>query len=467
MTKKFKGFTLIELLVVMVIIAILVGLLLPAVQAAREAARRTSCSNNVKQLGLAALNFESGKGILPSAGEGKFVLGPTTTPGYGNSIYDTQSFFSQILGYTEHSDVAAGMSSNYVYNDSNQIGFGNIYAAQTKIPTFLCPSNGLRQPDPDGYGQTDYMPLAYCDIVPPLNLQGATNPLYPSQSASYTFVGGRDKVRPFNSALGLLCLGGTRMSAVIDGTSHTAILGEDTGRNFDAVFPYTLSKYPDPVYGTPPTATSVAGPSSGATFYPAAQAGFGFLSNPLSLASAPDNGGTAGTPASNISLPNGLKYTDNTANSGTSGAAQLIGYHQLGRWADPDSGSGVSGPPNQTGIGSAAATTGQYPAYTQPVLSNNAFPTGGPNPGADVVGTNVSAGGGASPTSGGCAWFFNNCGPNDEWWSFHSAGVNLLFADGSVHFIASTIDPVTLRFLCSPNELVAVPNENLFIPAGQ
>ena len=55
------GFTLIELLVVIAIIGVLVSLLLPAVQAAREAARRTSCRNNMRQLALAALNFESAK----------------------------------------------------------------------------------------------------------------------------------------------------------------------------------------------------------------------------------------------------------------------------------------------------------------------------------------------------------------------------------------------------------------------
>ncbi len=69
LTRGRRGFTLIELLVVIAIIAVLAALLLPAVQKARAAAQRAQCMNNMKQIGLAVLNFESAHKGLPRAGE--------------------------------------------------------------------------------------------------------------------------------------------------------------------------------------------------------------------------------------------------------------------------------------------------------------------------------------------------------------------------------------------------------------
>ena len=77
-----RGFTLIELLVVIAIIAILIALLLPAVQTAREAARRAQCTNNLKQLGLAAHNYLSQQGTFPPLVQnGSYIVWGSTFSG--------------------------------------------------------------------------------------------------------------------------------------------------------------------------------------------------------------------------------------------------------------------------------------------------------------------------------------------------------------------------------------------------
>jgi prepilin-type N-terminal cleavage/methylation domain-containing protein/prepilin-type processing-associated H-X9-DG protein len=97
--RRIAAFTLVELLVVIAIIGVLIALLLPAIQAAREAARRSSCQNNVRQLAIAVLNFESGKKHLPTAVDMPAgLVNPT-----GN---DGISFYIQILPYIEQSAVA-------------------------------------------------------------------------------------------------------------------------------------------------------------------------------------------------------------------------------------------------------------------------------------------------------------------------------------------------------------------------
>src|SRR5664280_2834655 len=87
------AFTLVELLVVITIIGILISLLLPAVQAAREAARRLQCQNNLKQIGLALLSYESSNDMFPPGG----LAGSGSTNGY--------SWWVRILPYVEQGNI--------------------------------------------------------------------------------------------------------------------------------------------------------------------------------------------------------------------------------------------------------------------------------------------------------------------------------------------------------------------------
>jgi prepilin-type N-terminal cleavage/methylation domain-containing protein len=128
---KNRAFTLIELLVVIAIIAILIGLLLPAVQKVREAAARMSCSNNVKQLGMAVHNYQSTYGRIPPA-EG--VPAGVSNP-YGGGTNNASpsgsygSAFFYLLPYIEQDNLYKQANGN-----SHNVG-GNV------VKTFLCPSD--------------------------------------------------------------------------------------------------------------------------------------------------------------------------------------------------------------------------------------------------------------------------------------------------------------------------------------
>lgn len=134
-----KGFTLIELLVVIAIIGMLVSLLLPAVQMARESARRMSCQNNLKQLALAILNYESSHRVVPPAyitntREDRLIHGVRCADEHRNS-HPGWAWGALLLPQIEQ----PALHSQLRFNEACWSP-GHMAAAMTKVPAFLCPS---------------------------------------------------------------------------------------------------------------------------------------------------------------------------------------------------------------------------------------------------------------------------------------------------------------------------------------
>ncbi len=160
-----RGFTLIELLVVIAIIAVLIALLLPAVQAAREAARRSQCTNNLKQIGLALHNYHSGNNTFPMGGsKGPYNMAGATsaggtpgTPGY-TPTWDGWSSIALMTPFLEQQALYSSMNFSYAPGWTGQYGnICNTTVWNTKIATLLCPSDGNagQGNTSGGYGNTD------------------------------------------------------------------------------------------------------------------------------------------------------------------------------------------------------------------------------------------------------------------------------------------------------------------------
>ena len=263
-----RGFTLIELLVVIAIIAVLVALLLPAVQQAREAARRSSCQNNLKQLGLALQNYhDQHKAFPPGQVNSSFLTGPygnyanpveatsaiIPTPAAGPFFHGT-SWMLFILPNVDQKTIYDQWSwTANVYNNGtnpliNAYGF---VPAQTEIPVYYCPSRrNLMNPQkyayvvrPDFYGPNvgiwtkggnDYAGcigsgVAYYDAAPRGTYWLTANQMQADYSLNST---GSTTVTPYYyppnpASRGIFGVNSnTNMRDITDGTSNTIIVGE-------------------------------------------------------------------------------------------------------------------------------------------------------------------------------------------------------------------------------------------------
>jgi prepilin-type N-terminal cleavage/methylation domain-containing protein len=131
MSTRRRGFTLIELLVVIAVVGVLVALLLPAVQAAREAARRTQCTNNLKQIGLALQNHHDARRQLPAGwtayDPGTLTPNPEGEPGWG--------WAAKILPYLEEANISIQIQEEVAITDPL-----HDTVRITTLPVYLCPS---------------------------------------------------------------------------------------------------------------------------------------------------------------------------------------------------------------------------------------------------------------------------------------------------------------------------------------
>jgi prepilin-type N-terminal cleavage/methylation domain-containing protein/prepilin-type processing-associated H-X9-DG protein len=218
--RRGSGFTLIELLVVIAIIAILIALLVPAVQKVREAAARTQCQNNLKQMGLAAHNYESTNKCLPPR-HGTVLIG-------GKVYSNDASPQALILPFLEQANKYNQFNFNYsTWNDTDVVtgtwnagpsGKGiNLPARIQDISVYLCPSDG--SPTQRGAYQKNTSDLTYPEGR--LNYLGCLG-----TTSQYTTTGLGAGIFCVGSAGTSQLLRGTTIVAITDGTSNTALFAE-------------------------------------------------------------------------------------------------------------------------------------------------------------------------------------------------------------------------------------------------
>ncbi len=209
-----RGFTLIELLVVIAIIAVLISLLLPAVQSAREAARRAQCINNMKQMTLAAHNYESANGCFPLGDHyGRHIDGSLVRQDAGH--------FVALTAYYEQGAIYNALNTNIMIYDAP-----NSTVNGAGISMLWCPSDGdivgLRYPGMKGDGwDCSPVPMTFSSYA------GNLGPLiYRWDDPNLNSMQGIFAHNGNQVVGGTASFGPIKISSITDGTSNTFMYGE-------------------------------------------------------------------------------------------------------------------------------------------------------------------------------------------------------------------------------------------------
>ena len=224
MSKHSNAFTLVELLVVIAIIGLLIGLLLPAVQAAREAARRMSCTNNLRQMGIAAHNFHDVHQELPAESffrtdrlTGAIVAPVMLEEGEFDEAH--ASFRVRLLPFIEQVAIREMMQQE---PDIEEL-------STTPIPIFFCPSNSRRQVDIPP-NRPERFASHYYGVAGALGINYTTDPRQPNirDTVTLTFLG------PFANTGTIIIGGRVSFSSITDGLSNTFLAGEISWSDYGA-----------------------------------------------------------------------------------------------------------------------------------------------------------------------------------------------------------------------------------------